>query len=790
MIKEPYFHLGRKGDYFATGKLITTPGAIDPDTGKSKPVVDQAVLEKFADHLQKNGISDVAIMQGNQHGTFYTRVETPAQLAALETVMRAAQTAGLLSKDGMSTGKIFDPHIFNRVATQATQDVIERLRANRPVAPANADQSLRDALAKAHGESIEDLQRTLLSMTPETSMNRLMAHRQNVQGFSKDMLASQRYAADVTAFSLTRRSLAHEVSAAEAGMLKDVENANSRADVPLNTKLGLADTVGELMYGQRVRQTYVPKDWKDAARQWTNFLHIGMSPAYFPMQMSQLAITGAPELAKLSGSGLRGYGPAFAAMQQAVAPTMKALAAIARSPDGLTAGMTLEALKKTTLDPTTINTLMGMELRGALGSYTASVSEHPVLTGTMLKAANTLGMYSDLAPRIIMGLAADKIYTAKYGKTPHPTLTREQFIDRAIGDSQGYYSAALGARQMGRSGFLGSFTPMTMQFQTWNINLTNKIYHEVHDAFSKDPQTSKDARTWLAGHAAAVVALTGTLGLPAVSVAASVYDKLADLFTNRDDHDVTASYRNFLAHTFGKDMGEIIARGLPRRAGVDFANWGEGEIIPGTASLKIFTEKRKWEDVEKDWFKSMGGPALDQAFQLGLAARDITNGDYLEGLGRMAPGLISGPMKAYRLAKEGFVDQHGQKLPLSSPNAAQIMLTMLGLKPAGQAEYQEVAREVSGLRALREASSANISQHLRQAYVQGDQGAFNSWMAKAATWQVQHPGFVPPQISFERTLNTHLQQLSQAKGMGLPIGVRPQDIGPRGMLDYANIPVQ
>jgi hypothetical protein len=147
-------------------------------------------------------------------------------------------------------------------------------------------------------------------------------------------------------------------------------------------------------------------------------------------------------------------------------------------------------------------------------------------------------------------------------------------------------------------------------------------------------------------------------------------------------------------------------------------------------------------------------------------------------------------MKAYKLAKEGFVDQHGQKLPLSSPNAAQIMLTMLGLKPAGQAEYQEVAREVSGLRAMREASSANISQHLRQAYVQGDQGAFNSWMAEAGRWQVQHPGFVPPQISFQRTLNTHLQQLSQAKGMGLPIGVRPQDVGPRGAFSYANIPVQ
>ena len=530
MVKEPYFHLGRKGDYFYSGKLITQPGAIDQETGKpGKPVVDQAVLEKFADHLQKNGINDVAIMQGNQHGTFYTRVETLAQLGALHKVMQEAQKAGLLSDEPLASGKILDPHIFNRVATQATQDVIERLRANKPVAPPGTDQA---ALDKAHGAAVEDLQRTLLSMTPETSMSRLMAHRQNVQGFSKDMLASQGYAADVTSFGLARRSLSHELSAAEAGMLKDVEKANSNADVGLNTRAGLASTVEELMRGQRLRQTYVPSDLKSTLRQFTNFLHIGMSPAYVPMQLSQLAMTGAPELAKLSGSGLAGYGPAFTELTKAVAPTMKALAATIRSPEGLTAGVSLDGLKKSGLTPEQINTIMGMELRGSLGTYTASVSEHPALTGTALKAANTLGMYADLAPRIIMGLAADKIYSAK----GHPTMTREQFIDRAIGDSQGYYSAALGARQMGRGGFLGTYTPMTMQFQTWNINLTNKLYHEVYDYFKGDPQTSKDARTWLLGHAAATTMLAGTLGLPAVSVAASTYDWLANKIGGRDDH--------------------------------------------------------------------------------------------------------------------------------------------------------------------------------------------------------------------------------------------------------------
>jgi hypothetical protein len=114
----------------------------------------------------------------------------------------------------------------------------------------------------------------------------------------------------------------------------------------------------------------------------------------------------------------------------------------------------------------------------------------------------------------------------------------------------------------------------------------------------------------------------------------------------------------------------------------------------------------------------------------------------------------------------------------------------MGLKPQKLAEYQEVAREESGLRAMREASSANINQHLRQAWTQRDQGSFNAWMAEAQRWQMQHPGMVPPQASFVRSLELHMQQLAQARATGLPIGVQPRDIAGRGMLQYGNIPVQ
>jgi hypothetical protein len=259
------------------------------------------------------------------------------------------------------------------------------------------------------------------------------------------------------------------------------------------------------------------------------------------------------------------------------------------------------------------------------------------------------------------------------------------------------------------------------------------------------------------------------------------------LLTGQDDADVTASYRNFLASTFGKNAGEIIARGLPRAAGMDFAHWGEGNIMPGSDAIMAFTEKRKLEDMERDWAKSMTGPAVGDVFNLMAAVRDVSNGDYLNGLIRMAPEIIKAPAEAFRLGQRGFVNNlTGQKLPMSA-SAYDIALTLLAIDPAKQAEYQEVSRDAAGLRNMRELASSNIVRHMEQAYTRGDQGMFNSWMGEAQRWQMEHPGMVPPQVGFQRELENHMRQSAQAQGMGLPVGVAPRDIGARGALRYGNI---
>ena len=392
---------------------------------------------------------------------------------------------------------------------------------------------------------------------------------------------------------------------------------------------------------------------------------------------------------------------------------------------------------------------------------------------------NMIGVYSELMPRLITGLAARELH----GKAPEKAggRTVEQFASDAIHESQGDWSAGLNARQTGRGGMFGAMSPMVNQFMGWQTRMTGKLYREVHSALGGDKQSA----TWLAGHAGAVAFLAGSLGLPMLSTAASVYDRVADWAMDKDSVDVTASFRTFLANMFGKDMGEVIARGAPRALGMDFDHWGEGSIVPGSAMVNALFEKRKLEDAEKDWLKNMGGSALGELMTLAGGVRDISNGDYLDGLIKMVPEFLKTPMEAYRLADRNFVDRKGTRLPISA-NGMDVAMTVLGIDPAKEAEYNEVKKEQTGLKTMAQLDEQNITRHLILAENRHDPEAMRQWEGESQRYQAEHPGMTPPMSDFGRAFAQSLSAAMLARNQGVPIGVSPRDRTGRGLLSYGN----
>jgi hypothetical protein len=780
--KAPYFHLGRDGNYFVTAKLATDA------QGK----VDQEKLAQLNEHLDANGFHNIAVMLNGENNTLYTRMKTPAEMRELTRVMQDAQAKGLVSQEAKSLGAGEATQVFDSIAPAAMRRAVGAMIENRPKNLEGVDKGTTDQMNRAFGDQVADMQRTLLNMMAENSIGRVMARRANVQGFSKDMSESANYASQVMSRSLGRMTMADEVGSLTKQMADQVRDLN-HTEPGTDRSLAASEAVGELMLRERLKSTYVPPTALDAIRHLSHTIHVGSSPAYFLTLMSQLATTSYPELAKTHG-----YGAAFGAFQRALPDALAVVKAITKGDDWNTAGITRDALEKDGLSQPLIDKVMGMVSRGVMGTamYSTQMTEHSNLASVLhispniLKAANALGLYSELIPRLVTGFAAHDLYNAKPYIEPRTgvQMTREQFIDRAINDSQGNWDASLNARQTSRGGMFGGVSPLINQFMGWQIRMTGKIYNEVRDMFNAD--TRPEATRWLISHAGATAMFAGTLGMPMLSVAASVYDQLMNWVTNRDDHDLTSAYRGFLSDTFGKDMGEIIARGLPRAVGMDFAHFGEATIVPGSSTLTIAFEKRKLEDRFRDWFKSMGGAGVGDISNVAYAARDMMNGDFLNGGIRMAPEFVKAPMEAFRLGQRGFVNNlNGEKLPITA-NGWDIAKTALGIDPGKEAEYQELAKAEAGLRTMRELNSSNIVRHLETAYMRGDRGMFNTWMNESQQWQRTHPGMEPPQASFGRELEVHMRQSAQAKGMGLPIGVTPRDIGARGALRYGNIPVQ
>lgn len=287
--------------------------------------------------------------------------------------------------------------------------------------------------------------------------------------------------------------------------------------------------------------------------------------------------------------------------------------------------------------------------------------------------------------------------------------------------------------------------------------------------------------------------LTGTLGLPMLAVAASVYDRLADLVTGEDNHDVTATYRNFLAQSFGKPLGEAIARGAPRLAGMDFDHLGEGTLLPGVPGspvvsklLQFASEKRKLEDAEKDWLKNMAGSSMGYAFNIAAAARDVSNGDFMDGMIKVMPEAIKGGLEAYRLGERGYVDKQGNKLPITA-SAADVMLQAMGIDPAKEAEYDEEKKTATGLQNMRQMRSQNITRHLLLAFNRNDEGSMEGWQREAMRFNMDHPGMPSPLMDFKRVLMAREKGVAIARGFGTPLGVHPRDVVGRGMSAFGNL---
>ena len=781
MRNAPYFHLGRHGDHFVSFTLRTGENGL----------VDQDAIDRAGKVIQAAGYKNIEISRDQTRPKVYIRVDTIEARKELETIVRKLQKDGWLKPDSEIKAAPRSSSGDTGTADHAPawlERYIELLQASPMFEPTD-DMSAKDkeTLSAKKAQMVSHARELWLDMLPDTAIAKVMVHRNSVPGFDKDMIRNFAFRFQVGVNSLSNLSANAKLTDAFTQMRAAVFDAQ----VAGSAQHGDVDMMQQLLSEVLVREAQRPlvggANWIDTFRAINHAYFLGFSPSYVLVNTTQLGVLLWPELAKKHGfaNSARAIGSVTKVAFNIMKETLAAGAKVGPK-RALDAVITEDVLRKAEgVDEATANYLMKVIAEGwidiggssrELGRVAgAGTSEH---LDTGLRWAASFGLYSETFTRLVAALAARKLSgdNLDYARK----VTEQSMLNYADWNT---------ARQMGKMGFAGPMTKVMTAFMQYNVQVLEKLYREFYTGIVDKNATATEkteARRFLAGHLTAVTALAGTLGLPFATVAATVIEKLADLWDDDDTpFDATAAWRNFLTDIFGPGMGEMVARGLPRAGGEGFdfsQRAGEQNLLPFTQFL---TDKRKWKDASSEAaLRSMGAPT-SMLLSIAEGGEKMSNGDVMGGMTAMLPMSLKGPAKAYQMYEDGYKDANGNTLPMS-PKASAILGQLIGLTPQARAEYSEAR----GDQAAREGVLVNRAKVLRQgiadAVISGDHDAARDLIRQAKNFDAANPSFaVLPDI--ENAIGRRMKSQAISQATRTPIGTNPKDKAGRALTQYANI---
>ena len=785
MARAPYFHLGRYGDNYGSAVIRTNADG----------TVDTAAQRHVAEELEKAGFMDAQISPDNTRPRVSMRFDTVDQTNRFRALMLRLQKEGWLSSEEIKAGPRVRENNYgaSEGLPAFVQRYIQSLEASPVFVPDEGMSTQeRAALAERKEDAIRLAVDTWLEQQPDTSISKVLTKRYTVAGYNPDMARNFAHRWHVGSISIANVATSPKFNQAYVEMRAHVNEAAS-ANNDLDPNLAT-----DIMAEMRTRDASAPinpiADGFDKLRAFSHAYFLGFSPAYGAINMTQLGVTALPELAKVHG-----YAKSFHAMRRA---TTKAFAIIrAASAEARALGprnaadlvLMESALKKAGLDARTADFTRQMLAAGSLDIGTSARALGRVSEGvadskfdTAMKYAGAMGLYTETFSRLVTSLAAFDLH----GGSP---ADGARYATSVVSNSMFDYQNWNTARQLGKQGFAGPVTPLLTQFMSYSVQVTEKLYSEAMDAFTKarpgeSAQAAKErragARRFLLGHITAVTALAGTLGMPFASAFASVIERLVDAFDDDDDpFDATAAWRGFLADVLGQDVAEVVARGLPRAVGFDISKRaGEADLFPFT---QLLTDRRSWkESIQSMAGQSIGaGPSM--LLSLAEGGEKFGQGDILGGLKAFVPVAFKGPVEVYRMTTDGYVDTRGTKLPMTS-KASAYLWQLLGFSPSERAEYSEARADQQARRGEISRRAGILRQGIVRAMVDGDTDRARELISNAVKFDQDNPAFaVVPSLT--GSLQRQLQARTRAQITRSPLGVGMDDVAGQRLTSYANV---
>lgn len=324
---------------------------------------------------------------------------------------------------------------------------------------------------------------------------------------------------------------------------------------------------------------------------------------------------------------------------------------------------------------------------------------------------------TELANRAVTALAAYRLAVQK-GDSHDSAMAHAA---KAVSTTQLDYSALNAPRHM--QSVLGSkqLAQLMMQFRKYQQGMLYLVSTSVMDALKGEtPEIRKQARNTLFGLFTTTGLMAGSLGLPFAGTATFLASMLGGLGGDDEPFDAEVAWRNFLTDLFGKDAALVLAKGLPTAVGLDLSKRvGMSDI----ASPLPFARKGKTgtETVANTMLAAAGAPfgtIADTVDGLDL----FQKGQWLKGAEKIVPlKAAANVMRAIRYSTEGLTDRNGE-LVLGDDkfSVADITLRAMGFQPTKEAEYFAANQAVKQAQTSVMDKRAALIRQYAQAKVQGE----------------------------------------------------------------------
>lgn len=319
---------------------------------------------------------------------------------------------------------------------------------------------------------------------------------------------------------------------------------------------------------------------------------------------------------------------------------------------------------------------MTRSYRGALGVADKWLSYADNMARQMPKTIEAIN-------RTATGLTAFRLEMARSGDVAKAT----QFAQDTINQTQFNYSASNSApifnHPLGR---------MVTQFKKYGASMYQFMGEQIGVAIrNENPGDRAQAIRALSYTMAMHALMAGALGLPTEPLKWIINGLNAAGLSDMSWKDVEDEIRNNAADLFGKDLGEMMTRGVTRGVGIDLSSRLGMDTLVGPFGEPRSNEAQDWKAFMFDAFG--GAPAglfVDWAKGVNDLANAKSEGDVMRGMERLIPiKVISDSIKAARIASEGSISETTGKRVMSPYSYPEAITKALGFQSGREAESFE-----------------------------------------------------------------------------------------------------